>query len=60
MSAISELREQKEEHENLRAAFTPEQNKELDELYQSGSSWHMVKIAAIVALCGGLFALAIM
>lgn len=54
MSAISDLKDQREEHGAIRAGLSPEQNRELDELYSSGIAWHRVSIFAMVALGAGV------
>lgn len=39
MSAFSELRDAKSEHDEMRVHLSPEQNKELDASFASGNRW---------------------
>lgn len=59
MSAISDLKDQREEHDAMRANLSPDQNREFDELYSSGVAWHRVGLFAMLALGVGIFLLAI-
>jgi len=57
MSAISELRDAKAEHEKMRAHLSPEENKDLDDSFNSGSRWLKVGYGVFGLMIVSLFIL---
>jgi hypothetical protein len=57
MSAFSDLRDAKTEHEGMRAHLSPDQNKEMDESFASGSRWLKVGYGALGLMVLALVAL---